>query len=137
MLPRFYHKELWIMTENDKKHLEADNEGLANYEYLANHTADIGDDINLIISNLQRVDLGGQYLASAARYLNAIDAKGFAEPVRRMVALAIDRDREHRYIPDLIQSLYGEDYRDRAEQLSAEDNNFRRMYKRLYPESVI
>lgn len=125
------------MTENDKKILDADNEGLANYEYLANHIDTIGSDIDIIIENLRRVDLSGQYLASAARYLNALDAKAFAEPVKRMTALTIDRDREHRYIGDLIQSLYGEDYRERAAELSAADNNFRRMYKRLFPTSAI
>jgi hypothetical protein len=36
-----------------------------------------------------------------------------------------------------MQSLYGEDYAERAAELSAVDNNFRRMYKRLYPEGVI
>ena len=54
-----------------------------------------------------------------------------------MVALIIDRDREHRYIGDLIQSLYGPDYQQHAAELSATDNNFRRMYKRLYPTSAI
>ncbi len=125
------------MTENDKKILEADNEGLLNYEYLVNHTGDIGSDIDIIIENLRRVDLDGQYLASATRYLNAIDASGFAEAIRRLAALTIDRDREHRFIGDLISKLYGDDYQERAAELSAGDNNFRRMYKRLYPSSII
>jgi hypothetical protein len=76
-------------------------------------------------------------MASAARYLNAIDAERYAEPVRTLVAATIDRDREHRYIGDLMQSLYGEDYAEHAAELSATDNNFRRMYKRLYPEGLI
>ncbi len=33
--------------------------------------------------------------------------------------------------------MYGPDYADRADELSAADNNFRRIYKRLYPNSVI
>lgn len=125
------------MTENDKKLLAADNEGLANYEYLANHIDDIDADMDFIIENLRRTDLSGQYLASASRYLNAIDPERFGDAIRRMVALTIDRDREHRFIGDLIVSLYGDDYQERASELSAADNNFRRMYKRLYPNSPI
>ncbi len=125
------------MTEKDKKALEADTEGLVNYEYLANHIDDIDPDIDFIIENLRSVDHTGQFMASAARYLNAIDAARFAEPVRRLVSLTIDRDREHRFIGDLIVSIYGADYAERATELSAADNNFRRMYKRLYPTSII
>ncbi len=125
------------MTENDRKTLAGDTEGLVNYEYLANHIGEEDCDIDFIIDNLRRADLTGQYLASAARYLHAIDAETYAEPVKRMVALTIDRDREHRYIGDLLQSLYGEDYQQRAEELSSTDNNFRRMYKRIYPTSAI
>ena len=32
-------------------------------------------------------------------------------------------------------SLYGEDYRQKAPQLVLTDNNFRRIYKRLYPKA--
>ena len=93
--------------------------------------------MDFIIENLRRTDLSGQYLASASRYLNAIDPERFGDAIRRMVALTIDRDREHRFIGDLIVSLYGDDYQERAAELSAADNNFRRMYKRLYPNSPI
>jgi len=125
------------MNDNDKNTLTADNEGLANYEYLVNHLGQCDEDMDFIIENLRRIDINGQYLASAARYLNAIDPVAYADAVRRMVALAIDRDREHRYIADLLLSIYGDDYMSRAAELSAADNNFRRMYKRLYPTSAI
>lgn len=124
------------MTENDKKILAEDNEGLLTYEYLANHIGQCDSDLDAIIENLRRVDLTGQYMASAARYLHAIDPQCYAEAVRMLTALTIDRDREHRYLPSLMVSLYGDDFHAHATQLSQSDNNFRRMYKRLYPTSV-
>lgn len=123
------------MNEDDIKALASDCDGLANYEYLANNIGRCDDDIPAIIDNMQRVDLTGQYMASAARFLHAIDAEHYAEAVRRLVALTIDRDRERRYLGDLMTSIYGEDYAERTSQLITTDNNFRRMYKRLFPDS--
>ena len=123
------------MNEDDIKALASDNDGLANYEYLANNIGRCNDDIPTIIDNMQRVDLTGQYMASAARFLHAIDAEHYADAVHRLVALTIDRDRERRYLGDLMTSIYGENYAEKAPQLIASDNNFRRMYKRLFPDS--
>ncbi len=53
------------------------------------------------------------------------------------MAGAIDKDREHKYLPDLLQGLYGADYEVRAKELIAADDNFRRIYKRLFPTTVI
>lgn len=126
------------MTENDIKTLRQDPDGLLTYEYLANHIGENGpDDIDCLIDNMERVDLSGQFLASAARYLHAIDPEGYAPAIRRLVAGAIDKDREHCYLPALLQGLYGNDYADRAVHLCAADDNFRRIYKRLYPTSTI
>jgi hypothetical protein len=125
------------MTSQDLNKLKADKDGLHIYEYLANNIEEGADDINTLIDMLSEVDLSGQYMASAARYLNAIDSEKFGEQVKRLVALTIDRDREHNFLGQLMTSLYGEDYADHAKELSATDNNFRRMYKRLYPTSVI
>jgi hypothetical protein len=36
-----------------------------------------------------------------------------------------------------MEQFYGADYAGRAAELSAADNNFRRIYKRLYPQSPI
>ena len=36
-----------------------------------------------------------------------------------------------------MEQFYGADYADRADELSAVDNNFRRIYKRLFPQSAI
>jgi len=126
------------MTESDIKTLKHDPDGLVSYEYLANHIGECDPaTIECIIDNMERVDLTGQFMASAARYLNAIDAEGFRPAVRRLVAATIDKDREHKYLPDLLQGLYGNDYEANAKALCATDDNFRRIYKRLYPTSTI
>ena len=124
------------MTSDEIKTLRNDPDGLLSYEYLANHMGQSSpDEIDAVIENMIAVDMSGQFLASAARSLHAIDPAGFAEPVRRLVAATIDKDREHRYLPDLLTGLYGEDCVADARRLSASDDNFRRIYKRLYPAS--
>lgn len=122
-----------MMTDELKKSLALDPDGLKTYEYIANHIDDLGDDIDTLVENMTVVDKSGQFLASAARYLHAINPERYGEQVKALVSATIDRDREHRYLGDLLVSLYGADYRSRAAELSAADNNFRRMYKRLYP----
>ncbi|MDE7426553.1 MAG: hypothetical protein K2M79_01965 [Muribaculaceae bacterium] len=122
------------MTENEIKQLRQDPDGLQCYEFMANHISDLtAEDLAKLVDIMMLVDLNGQFMASAARYLHAIDTVAYAQEIRRLVAATIDKDREHRYLPDLISSIYGEDYKERAEELSASDDNFRRMYKRLYP----
>ncbi len=126
------------MTEQDQKELRRDPDGLLTYEYLANHIGECGPgEIDALIDNMERVDLSGQFLASAARYLNAIDPAGYCPAIRRLVAGAIDKDREHKYLPDLMHGLYGAACLDRVAELSAADDNFRRFYKRLYPVNII
>ena len=125
------------MTEQDKKRLAADIDGLVAYEYIANHIDDDIADIDLAITHMEAADLTGQFLASASRYLHAIDARKFATQIERLVSATIERDREHKYLADLLQGVYGADYRQRAAELIATDNNFRRIYKRLYPAAPI
>lgn len=121
------------MTPDDLKALQQDPDGLLTYEYLANNIEDPALDLDALIDNMVRVDLNGQFLASTARYLHAIDAEKYAGPVCRLVAATIDKDREHRYLADILNSIYGTDYADRCTELSAKDDNFRRIYKRLFP----
>ena len=121
------------MDKDSIKELMADPDGLATYEYLANHVEDCEADLPELVDNMIRVDQNGQFLVSASRYLAAIDKEHFAEAIDRMVSAAIDKDRERRYIGDLLEALYGADYKERAEELSATDNNFRRIYKRIFP----
>lgn len=126
------------MTDQELKNLRRDPDGLLTYEYLANHIGESGpDEIDALIQNMERVDLSGQFMASAARYLHAIDPEGYAPAIRTLVAGAIDKDREHKYLPALMHGLYGNDCIDHAEALCTADDNFRRIYKRLYPQSTI
>lgn len=125
------------MNDDTRKQLQADPDGLATYEYLANHVGECDDDLPDLVERLRSVDITGQFMASAARFLHAIDSRRYAEVIRDLVAAAIDRDREHRYLGDLMLCIYGNDCLERAAELSAADNNFRRIYKRLYPTSVI
>lgn len=126
------------MIQVELKNLQNDSDGLKTYEFIANNLESLStEDMNLLIDHISKVDLSGQYLASGARYLNALDPEKYGELVRRMVALTIDRDRERNFIPDLLTAIYGADYAEHFEELSANDNNFRRMYKRVYPNSPI
>lgn len=126
-----------MIDDNDKKRLEADADGLATYEYIANHIETMADDIDYLIDNMSRADLTGQFLISAARYLFAIDRVAFGPAIDRLVGLGIDKDRERNYIGALMEQFYGADYADRAAELSAADNNFRRIYKRLNPQGAL
>ena len=125
------------MTEDEKKRLTSDADGLSTYEYIANHIGTPALDIDWLTENLIRVDSNGQFTGSAARYLNAIDSQGFAPNISKLIEATIDKDREHRYLMPLMLGIYGEDCDSRAKEISAVDNNFRRIYKRLYPTSVL
>ena len=115
----------------------SDADGLATYEYIANHIGCCEEDMDFIIYNMARVDLTGQFVISAARYLFAIDNGRFADAIGRLVQLGIDKDRERRYLGAMMEQFYGADYAARADELSAADDNFRRIYKRLFPASAM
>lgn len=125
------------MTDDDKKRLAADPDGLLTYEYIANHIGTDALDIAWLTDNIIRTDSNGQFTGSAARYLHAIDPGHFAEEIGRLISATIDKDREHRYLPALMQGIWGDDCEARAAELSATNDNFRRIYKRLYPTSAI
>lgn len=124
------------MDEELKKKLGKDPDGLLTYEYIANHIGACDDIMPELIDNLIACDPNGQFSVSAARYLSAIDGTRYLENIDRLIAAAIDKDRERRYLADLLQSIWGEDYAEHVEQLNANDNNFRRIYKRLYPAGI-
>lgn len=125
------------MEEDVKKKLSTDPDGLLTYEYIANHIDAVKPDLDWLVGNMEKVDLTGQFVISAARYLFAIDPVGFAPNIDRLIKAGIEKDREHRYLGDILQQMFGPDYADRAAELSAADDNFRRIYKRLYPTSAI
>lgn len=121
------------MDENLKKQLEKDESGLATYEYIANNIENIDEDLPGLVENIIRADRDGQFVVSTARYLFAIDSQRYADSIDALVKAAIEKDRERKYLGDLIAGIYGPDYKDHAEELSAKDDNFRRIYKRLFP----
>lgn len=124
-----------MIEESAKKRLEKDSNGLLTYEYIANNIDSCMEDMDWLVANMIAVDLSGQFVASAARYLYAIDADGYKEFISQLIAAVIEKDREHRYLPDLIQGIWGDDYAQHVEELS-KDDNFRRIYKRLYPSGM-
>lgn len=124
------------MDEILKKQLSKDPDGLLTYEYIANNIGTIDDIMLELAENIINVDMSGQFVVSAARYLNAIDKEKYAESINLLIKAAIEKDRERKYLGDLVVSIWGADYKEHAEQLSATDDNFRRIYKRLYPIGI-
>jgi len=122
------------MNTELEKTLKADESGLLSYEYIANNIANgLEQDMPALVDHLIATDRTGQFVVSTARYLNAIDREKYAGSIDLLVKAAIAKDREHVYLGDLAASLWGSDYKDRAAELCATDDNFRRIYKRLYP----
>lgn len=121
------------MDEDILKQLSKDPDGLLTYEYIANHIGECDDSMDALVQNMINVDASGQFTVSAARYLNAINPEAYAQQISRLIAAAIEKDRERRYIGELLQSIWGDDYAARVDELNATDDNFRRIYKRLYP----
>lgn len=124
------------MDEEIKKRLAADPDGLITYEFIANNIDSIDPVLPELVDNMISVDACGQFCVSAARYLNAIDAEKHAPAVSRLIAAAIDKDRERAYIGQLLPDIWGADYAERVDELNASDNNFRRIYKRIYPTGI-
>lgn len=126
------------MNHEALKELAKDDTGLATYVYLANNIDSIDDDMPTVVDSMIHADSTGQFSVSAARYLAAISLERFRPYIDTLVEAAIDKDREHRYIADLLPSIWGEDYEAHADELILADNNFRRIYKRLtVPQSGI
>lgn len=123
------------MEDDILKRLSHDVNGLQTYEYIANNIGAIDDVIVDLARNMVAVDTTGQFVVSTARYLHAIDAERYSEAIDVLIKAAIDKDRDHRYLPDLIAGIWGGDYQERAQELSKSDDNFRRIYKRLYPSA--
>lgn len=125
------------MEEELKKHLGNDPDGLLTYKYIANNIERIADILPELVDNMVCVDPNGQFCVSAARYLHAIDAENYAQAVDRLIAAAIDKDRERAYIGQLLPDIWGADYAGRVDELNASDDNFRRIYKRIYPKNSL
>ena len=126
------------MDEELRQRLENDDSGLLTYEYIANNinNTDFAQEIDGLVDNMINVDKTGQFVVSTARYLNAINKDAFAPQIDRLIKAAIVADRERAYLGVLAASIWGDDYKERATALSANDDNFRRIYKRLYPIGI-
>lgn len=125
------------MNADIKKQLESDPDGLSTYEYIANHIDTCNECMEFLVDNMIRVDLSGQFSASAAQYLSAIDPSGFKGAIDRLVAAVIDKDREHKFLASLMEGVYGRDYLERAASLRVTDDNFRRLEKRINASTKI
>ena len=121
------------MIEELESKLAKDTNGLLTYEYIANHINSIDDMMPDLVENMITVDKTGQFVVSTARYVHAIDPNKFSQSIDMLIKAAIEKDRKRAYLADLVASIWGKDYQERAAELNATDDNFRRIYKRLYP----
>lgn len=124
------------MDQELKNRLSKDPDGLLTYEYIANNIDHIDNDIEALTENMIAVDSCGQFCVSAARYLHALAPERFHNAVDSLIKAAIDKDRGRDYIGQLLPAIWGSDYADRVAELNASDDNFRRIYKRIYPSGI-
>lgn len=110
--------------------------GMAIYEYIVNNVETCRDQLDSLILELKQNDRTGQFLASSARFLAAVDKENFGEYIPVLIEAAIEKDRERRYIGELLKAIWGPDYNERADELRERDDVFRRLYKRVYPTGV-
>ncbi|MBO4965295.1 MAG: hypothetical protein J6C81_03415 [Muribaculaceae bacterium] len=123
------------MTD-DLKQLEQDADGLTIYEYIVNHVEDVEESLPELAEFMKRADLTGQFLASTARFLAAVNRSKFDKYLSAFIEGALERDRERKYIGSLLEAIWGPDYREKSDELCQTDNNFRRIYKRIFPTGI-
>ena len=125
------------MNNDLKKILSSDTDGLLTYEYIANHMGTCDDDMPALADNIIRVDLTGQITVSAALYLHATGPDKYREIIDKLIAASLQKDREHKYIVDLLSGIWGEDYKTHVDELNRQSDNFHRIYKRVYANDVM
>lgn len=119
------------------KKLEKDDSGMDTYDYIVNHADSCINYMPQLSEILIRVDNSGQFLASAARFLHAVDPESYEPYIGTFIEAAIDKDHERKYIGGLLKAIWGEDFEENSITLQENDNNFRRIYKRLYPAKAL
>lgn len=124
------------MSNSDKKN-SPDADGMAFYEFLVDNIGGEKELIEHAVENIINADTSGQFSASAARFLAAIDADSFALIIDTLLKSAIEKDREKQYLQGLLPAIWGEDYMNRADELRDKDDNFRRIFKRIHPVGII
>lgn len=112
-------------------------DGLSLYESLVNHIDAPVEEIQHAVNQLIEQDTSGQFCASAARFLSAVDKENFHAPIDSLLKATISKDRELAYLPDLLPAIWGADYQMNADSLRDSDDNFRRIYKRVHPSGII
>lgn len=137
LLDRDRCRGMLIEMSEQLSELMADPDGMATYEYIVNNVDSCLDEMEPLVENLKRVDMTGQFLASSARFLAAVDRAKFEEWLAPLVEGAIEKDRERKYITSLLDAIWGKNYKDKADELRLSDNLFRRLYKRVYPTGVM
>ena len=95
------------MNNDLKKILNSDTDGLLTYEYIANHMGSCDEDMPVLADNIIRVDMTGQITVSAALYLHATGAEKYREIIDKLIAASLSKDREHKYIVDLLSGIWG------------------------------
>ncbi len=116
----------------DEINARSEDEGMSVYEYIVDNV----DSDNLVMGDmilkLKRCDMSGQFLASTARFLAAVDRTRFEHWIAPLVEATIEKDRDRRYIGSLLEALWGADYMKNSAVLCEKDDNFRRIFKRIY-----
>ena len=125
------------MNNDLKKILNSDTDGLLTYEYIANHMGTCDAHMPALADNIIRVDLTRQITVSAALYVHATGPDKYREIIDKLIAASLQKDREHKYIVDLLSGIWGEDYKTHVDELNRQSDNFRRIYKRVYANDVM
>lgn len=111
-----------------------ENKGMEIYEYIVDNVETLPETPDDTVTKLKAADNSGQFLASTARFLAAVDRERYEKWLTPLIEAAIERDRERRYIGSLREAIWGEGYEEHVDELKQSDNNFRRIYRRIHPE---
>lgn len=125
-----------MSDQNTSKAVADESRAMEIYEYIVNHVGECRNQLDNLIMDLKRADASGQFMASTARFLAAVDREAFDEFLPTLIESAIEKDRERRYIGQLPEAIWGKDYKERVKELVATDDVFRRLYKRVYPSGT-
>lgn len=117
----------------DIKELLKDTNGLETYDYIVNNMPGCVEDMDFLTENLIDKDATGRFLASSVKFLVSLGDDAFRPWMYRLIEGTIMKDRERRYMGGLLEAVWGADYQERVEELNRTDDNFRRIYKRIYP----
>lgn len=117
--------------------MNTDAEGMSIYEYIVDNYDKCESEMNELICKMKLADRSGQFLASTARYLAAVDRPRYEKWLEPLIEAAIERDRDRRYIGSLLEAIWGADYQERVDELKNSDNNFRRIYRRIYADGEV